>query len=118
MDFFYEANEQYSSKHYDKAIDLYKKAIKNNENISSSYYNLAVCLIKQFKYNEAIIILKKSLTLSLDSKYFFNLAYCYFQLNDYKNALRLFNLSWSLNPSDTDCQKAISIILSSYKTRK
>lgn len=115
MNFFSEGNEQYSNQNYAKAIKLYKKAIEQNENTSSSYYNLAVCLIKQQNFKEAILILREALKLSQDSKYFFNLAYCYLQLDDYKSALRYFNLSWSINNSDTDCEKAINLIIKRLK---
>lgn len=118
MDFFYEANDAYSKKNYNEAIHLYKKSIDENKYIPSCYYNVAVCLIKQKKFLDAILVLKKSLTLSLDSKYFFNLAYCYFELDDYQNALRLFNISWALNPNDSDCEKAINIIMHSIRKKK
>lgn len=115
MDFFSQGNEQYTNQNYDKAIKLYKKAIEQDENSSSSYYNLAVCLIKQKKYKEAIVVLREALKILQDSKYFFNLAYCYLQLDNLKPALRYFNLAWSLNYSDQDCAKAINLILKQKK---
>lgn len=111
MNFFSEGNEQYLKQNYEEAIKLYKKAIKEKENESSSHYNLAVCLIKQKKFDEAIVVLHEALKLSTNSKYFFNLAYCHMQLMDYKKAIRYFNIAWALNYSDDDCRKAIAVIM-------
>lgn len=70
-------------------------------------------LNKEKKLDEAIIVLHEALKVSNNSKYFFNLAYCHFQLNDFKKALRYFNIAWALNDSDEDCKKAISLIMKS-----
>lgn len=115
MNYFQRANEYYNIKDYKKAIELYEKAIQIKENESASYYNSAVCFIKLKEYEEAIPLLKRAILLKMDSKYFFNLGYCYAMLKDTKKALIYFNTSWSLDNSDKDCETAINLIVQNYK---
>jgi tetratricopeptide (TPR) repeat protein len=115
MNYFQKANELYNTQDYKKAIELYQKAIEVKENEASAYYNSAVCFIKLSKYENAITLLKKALYLKIDSKYFFNLGYCYAMLRNNKKALIYFNTAWSLDNSDKDCEKAINLIIQSYK---
>lgn len=115
MNYFQKANELYNTKDYKKAIELYQKAIEVKENESAAYYNSAVCFIKLTKYESAISLLKKAICLKTDSKYFFNLGYCYAMLKDNKKALIYFNTAWSMDNSDKDCEKAINLILEGYK---
>ena len=115
MNYFNRANELYNIKDYKKAIELYQKAIETKENEAGAYYNAAVCFIKLKQYDKAIPLLKNAITIRMDSKYFFNLGYCYAMLKDNKKALIYFNTSWTLDNSDKDCEKAISLIISSYK---
>lgn len=91
------------------------KAIETKENEAGAYYNSAVCFIKLLKYEKAIFLLKKAISLKMDSKYFFNLGYCYVMLKDNKKALIYFNTAWTLDNSDKDCEKAINLIIQSYK---
>ena len=116
MNFFNEGNKYYNLKDYEKAIDFYKMSIDNNENTACSYYNSGVCFIKLKNFDKAIEIIKTALTIQQESKYYFNLAYCYAMKEDTKKALIYFNMAWSLDSSDTDCEKAIKLILS--KTKK
>ncbi len=115
MSYFHKANEFYNIKDYKKAISLYQKAIENKENEACSFYNAAVCFIKLKEYTKAIDLLKSALLLKRDSKYFFNLAYCYAMLNQNSKALIYFNTSWALNNEDEDCEKAINLIIKNYK---
>ncbi|WP_194190614.1 tetratricopeptide repeat protein [Clostridium chrysemydis] len=116
MNYFNEANNLYNSKEYEKAIDYYEKAISNKENEACSYYNSGVCFIKLKEYDKAISMLKLAIKIQSDSKYFFNLGYCYAMKNDSKKALVYFNIAWSLNNSDIDCKKAIDILLEKKKS--
>ena len=115
MNYFNKANELYNIRDYKSAIQLYQKAIQTKENEAASYYNAAVCFIKLKEYDEAIQLLKNALSIKLDSKYFFNLAYCHAMLKNNKKALIYFNMAWSLDSSDIDCEKAIKLILSKNK---
>lgn len=115
MNYFDKANSLYNSNKFSDAFHMYKKSIEEGENNSSSLYNAAVCLIKLKEYNNAIEYLKKSITLKKDSKYFFNLGYCYAMLNVKSLALQYFNTAWSYDNEDIDSKKAIDLILSSIK---
>ena len=63
----------------------------------------------------AIKMIKKSLEFQKESKYYFNLAYCYAMKQESNKALIYFNLAWALDSSDLDCEKAIKLILSKNK---
>ncbi|PRR81950.1 tetratricopeptide repeat protein [Clostridium vincentii] len=112
MNFFTEGNKLYNTKDYTQAIDCYKKAITAKDNEACSYYNSGVCFIKLKDYYNAIAMIKKALALHKDSKYYFNLGYCYAMNETTKKALINFNIAWSLNNEDTDCEKAINLITS------
>lgn len=114
MSYFQKANEYYNAKDYKKAIDMYEKAVQIKDNEPSSLYNSAVCFIKLKQYNKAIPLLKSAIKLKRESKYFFNLGYCYTMLKDNRKALIYFNNAWCLNNDDTDCEKAIDLIIKNY----
>lgn len=111
MNYFDEGNLYYAKKEYKKALSLYEKAFEIRENEPDALYNAAVCHIKLKEYTAAIELLNKALSLKSDSKYYFNLAYCYAHSLNNKKALIYFNTAWALNPEDEDCDKAINLIL-------
>ncbi|MFL0247888.1 tetratricopeptide repeat protein [Candidatus Clostridium stratigraminis] len=115
MNYFEKANDLYNTKDYLKAISMYKKAIKTKENEAASLYNTAVCFIKLKEYEKAIPLLKTAILRRRDSKYFFNLGYCFAMLNDNKKALIYFNAAWAIDNEDSDCEKAINLIIKNYK---
>jgi tetratricopeptide (TPR) repeat protein len=117
MSYFQKANDLYNTKDYKKAIAMYQKAVELKDNEAASQYNAAVCFIKLKEYEKAIPLLKSALIQKRDSKYFFNLGYCYAMLKDNKKALIYFNTAWSLDNNDNDCEKAINLIINNYKTK-
>lgn len=112
MKYFNEGNKSYNDKDYERAIECYNKSAVNGENGACSYYNSGVCFIKLKNYNSAIIMLKRALDIQKESKYYFNLGYCYAMLEEKGKAIINFNLAWSLNNEDIDCEKAIKLITS------
>lgn len=117
MNYFTEGNKLYNSNEYEKAIDYYKKSIENKDNEACSCYNCGVCFIKLKDYNNAIDMIQKALALQKDSKYYFNLGYCYAMKENLNKALLNFNMSWALNNDDGDCEKAINLIISKLNKR-
>lgn len=117
MNYFQKANDFYNAQDYQNAIDMYTKSAEFKENEAASLYNSAVCFIKLKKYTEAIIRLKSAIKIKRDSKYFFNLGYSYALLKDNKKALVYFNSAWALNHEDTDCEKAINLIIKNHLTK-
>lgn len=115
MNNFNEGNNFYNTKEYSKALSYYKKAIATGENEACSYYNCGVCFIKLKDYDNAILMIKSALSIQKESKYFFNLAYCYAMKEDTNKALIYFNMAWSLDSNDLDCEKAINLIMSKNK---
>lgn len=115
MDYFSEANDLYKLKEYKSAINLYQKSAEIKDFEAPSLYNSAVCFIKLKEYNAAIPLIYKALSYRKESKYFFNLAYCYIMLDENKKALNYFNTAWSLDNSDFECEKAINIIIEKIK---
>ena len=94
---------------------MYQRSIELKENEAASLYNAAVCFIKLKEYERAVSLLKNAINLKLESKYFFNLGYCYSILKDNKKALVYFNTAWALDNNDNDCEKAINLIIEAYK---
>lgn len=115
MNYFDEANTLYNKKQYKKAIDIYQKAIQIEENKIASLYNTAVCFIKLGNFKKAIPLLNSAIREKQDSRYFFNLGYCYAMLKDSKKALIYFNTAWALDHNDSDCERAIDLIIENYK---
>ncbi len=115
MNFFQRGNEMYNTKDYRKAIELYKRAYEERNNEAAALYNAAVCFIKLSEYDKALPLLERAIVHRRDSKYFFNLGYCYAMLKNNKKALIYFNTAWALDPSDGDCKKAIDLIINGYK---
>lgn len=115
MGYFQKANDLYNTKEYKKAINMYKKAVEMKENEASSLYNASVCYIKLKQYESAIPLLRVAINIKRESKYFFNLGYCFAMLNNNRKALIYFNRAWALNNNDTDCEKAINAITNMLK---
>ena len=115
MNHFNEGNKFYTEKQFQKAINSYRLSIDSNVNVPCSYYNIGVCYIKLRDFDSAIKMIKKSLEFQKESKYYFNLAYCYAMKQESNKALIYFNLAWALDSSDLDCEKAIKLILSKNK---
>ena len=118
MNYFREANALYVNEKFTDAIELYTKSIDADINKVDSLYNCAVCHIKLKNFDTAIKLLFDVLEYGNESKYYFNLAYCYMSKKDYQSALRHFNTAWSLDDSDIECEKAIDLILKQYKKKK
>lgn len=117
MNFFSEGNNLYNSKDYLKAIDCYKKSVAQKENEACSYYNAGVCFIKLKDYDNAISMIKNALSFHKDSKYYFNLGYCYAMKENSNKALVNFNMAWALNNEDEDCEKAIKLITAKLRNK-
>ena len=111
MNYFEKANDLYNAHLYVKAIEMYRKSLEIKENEAASLYNSAVCYIKLKKYNDAITLLKNAVSMKKESKYFFNLGYCYAMINNNKKALINFNTAWALDNNDVECEKAINLIM-------
>jgi tetratricopeptide (TPR) repeat protein len=117
MNYFQRANDLYNTQDYKRAIALYQKAVEIKDNEAASLYNAAVCFIKLKEYEKAIPLLRSALLQKRDSKYFFNLGYCYAMLKNNKKALVYFNTAWSLDNNDKDCEKAINLIIKNYANK-
>lgn len=114
MNYFNEGNKLYNIQDYERAIACYKKSASQKLNEACSYYNCGVCFIKLKNYNAAITMLNKAISIKRESKYYFNLGYCYVMKECLDSALRHFNLAWSMDPNDKDCEKAIDLIISKF----
>ncbi|MDP4143150.1 MAG: tetratricopeptide repeat protein [Bacillota bacterium] len=113
MDYFEKAEFYYNKKDYGMALNAYMKALTTKQNEPALIYNCAMCLIKLQRYEDAIAFLKAAIELKQDSRFYFNLAYCYAKIGDNKKALLYFNTAWALDNEDKDCERAIDMILRS-----
>ncbi len=76
----------------------FRQAIEENDRIEYYYNNLAVSLIHQKKYKEAITYLNKAIVINSDYvKAVSNLAVCYFYLSDYRKAYHYYKKAEKLN---------------------
>lgn len=108
--YFQKANVAYNQGNYKEALELYKEAIKKKDNVKSSFYNAGVCYMKFKEYLNALKLIKSALEFgNQSSEVYFNIGYCYIMLDDAKNAYLNFNIAWSLNNKDKECEKAIKI---------
>lgn len=122
---FEQANTVYRSGDYTKALELYREHLKTNPNDPSSQYNAGVCCLRLKRYKMSIKYFLKAIELHKEqkaddiqlSKYYYNLAMAHARLNDNKTALRLFNYAWTLNNYDSDCEKAIKVILMANRAK-
>jgi len=115
MSYFQEANNLYNTKDYRKAITLYQKAAESKDNEAAALYNAAVCFIKLREFEKSVALLKSAIDKKIESKYFFNLGYCYTMLKDNRKGLIYFNTAWALDNNDNDCEKAINLIIQKHK---
>lgn len=111
MNNFDKGNTFYNSKDYINAIKYYKLAIENRENLACSYYNAGVSYIKLKDYNTALGMIRNAISLQKESKYYFNLAYCYAMQENTNKALIYFNMAWAMDENDKECEKAIRLIV-------
>ncbi len=61
---FYRGNNHYAKKEYDKAIELYKKAIAINPKDTSFYYNLGLAYYEKKEYDKAIESYNKAIAIN------------------------------------------------------
>lgn len=115
IEYFKKANEHYSKKEYKRAITVYYKAIKNRDHEIVSMHNIALCRIKLREYNKAIPLLKLTVEKNPTGNYFFNLAYAYVMVKNFKKALMYFNTAWALSPENKGCEVMINYILNIYR---
>lgn len=78
-------------------------------------HNIALCYIKLKQYNRAIPLLRSTVAKKPTGNYFFNLAYGYTRIKNFKKALIYFNTAWALSPENNDCEVMINYILDIYR---
>lgn len=113
MSKFNEANMLYTSCKYEEAIKLYEEAIQlDNCCAANCYYNCGVCYLKLKKFKKAIKKIKLAIKEDENnSKYYFNLAYCYVKEGIIGKAIINFNRASVLDPYDLECKKAINLVI-------
>jgi tetratricopeptide (TPR) repeat protein len=115
VEYFKTANEYYRKGKYEQAISIYNKAFKEGDNEISSIHNIALCYIKLKQYNRAIPLLRVVVTKKTKGEYFFNLAYAYLMVKNFKKALAYINTAWTLSPYISECESIIKYILKTYR---
>ena len=77
-----------------EAEKLFREAIKENSGVSYYYNNLAVSLIQQKKYSEAIGELNRAVSIDPGNvKAVSNLAVCYFYMSNYSKAYSYYKMA-------------------------
>lgn len=86
----------------DKAYNAFKDAINNNNNLSRAHTGMAVLLVGEGKYLEAIEFFNKGIELdSLDGENYLGLAVCYKALEEFENVEDLLLKADELEQSDS-----------------
>jgi len=81
-----------------EAEKYFRDAIEENSGISYYYNNLAVSLMQQKKYSEAIEELNRAVTIDPGNvKAVSNLAVCYFYMSDYNKAYHYYRMAKKMN---------------------
>ena len=91
------AQKAYQDGDYKKAIEYFKKVIKEKKSPQSSY-NLANAYYKDKNYKLALQNYKRVVTKSKELKYktFFNIANCYYKMKNFNQAFNFYNLAKSI----------------------
>lgn len=88
-------------KNMDKAIEAYQRTLRTAPENKKANYQIGWCLNDKEKYNDAVVYLKKALT--IDSKYvnaMTELGYSYYSLENYDDALNQFDKALSIRKSE------------------
>lgn len=108
----------FSEQMYDKAIEMYTKAIEANPNVAAYYGNRSIAYLKTECFGYALADASKSL--ELDKNYlkgYYRRATAYMSLGKFKQALRDYETVMKAKPKDvdarmkfTECNKIIKSI--------
>lgn len=86
---------------YNRAAELFLRAVDRDEGFSDSYNNLGVAYIKMKQWDKAIKALQRALGNPLfqnADKSFFNMGLCYYKAGQYKKAVEAFRDGSLRNP--------------------
>jgi len=107
----HEGEKAYHAKQYDKALQLYQEAIKNNPNYGQAYSNLGLLYQKIGNQSAALAACQKSIdvasgpnanTIKANSTY--TIAKLYEEQGQWKNALDAFQTAYSYKPNNAYTQ--------------
>ncbi|CAA6808663.1 MAG: Unknown protein [uncultured Sulfurovum sp.] len=89
------------NKEYDKAIELYKKAIKVNVKYYSAYYNMGGIYYNQKEYDKAIEVYKKAIEVNpQEDLTYYNMGHSYLSNKEYNKAIESYKKVIEINPKN------------------
>lgn len=101
---------------YDEAELIYQKQLAESADGTARLYNqLAACKIRQKKYDEALLLIGKGLSLSEDdvkADLLWNEAMCYEGMKDYDAAIDVLMKYQQQFPDDKECETELSYLRS------
>ncbi len=110
-----EANEAYRNGEYDKAIELYKKAIEQNPENTKLYYNLGNALAKNGNSEEAIRFYEQFKTMTDDPEQRamadYNIGNIYSETKKWDKAVDSYKNSLRYQPLDQDAKQNYEIAI-------
>ncbi|MEK6645832.1 MAG: tetratricopeptide repeat protein [Candidatus Firestonebacteria bacterium] len=84
---------------YDKAIELYKKALNVHPKYAEAYNNLGLCYMNKGDFNLAIDSYYKSLSIKpSDARVYSNLGVVYFRTNNFKESIKVLEKAVEISP--------------------
>ncbi|MCS7018408.1 MAG: tetratricopeptide repeat protein [Cytophagales bacterium] len=88
-------------KHYDKASQLYRKAIHMDERCANGWWGIGICLIRRERWYEAINFLKKAVQLDSECEpYWLALAEAEAKTGNIVSAIEAYQHASHLNPAN------------------
>lgn len=99
------ANEHFKKKEFDKAIEMYSKAIKENPYVAAYYGNRSFAYLKTECFGYALTDASKAI--ELDETYvkgYYRRAAAYMSLGKFKQALKDFSAVTTARPNDKDAK--------------
>src|SRR5690606_20483732 len=103
IDFYNEALKYFRAEDYEKASDLFKKALKEDKNFAYAWDNLGLCYRQMGEYKKAINAYEKSLKIEPSGSVpLMNLPIAYEYLKEYEKAIEAYKEFIKVFPEDPE----------------
>lgn len=104
------ANTYFKEYRFDEAMKYYNRAIKNNKNYISAYYNIAEIYKIQKEFNKAEQYYKKIIDITPNYIYsYYQIGNLYFNKEDYETAVKWYNKALDIEPNEATINYYIGI---------
>lgn len=106
-------NDLYNQKRFVDAEAKYKKALYQNQNYQTAYYNLANTYYEQNKFEEALpgydLVTKSTSDKTTKSESFHNMGNVFMKQKQYEKAISVYKNSLRINPKDDETRYNLAL---------